>query len=145
MIYLSEDDILSINKKLVLKYGGIYYEGTKNIKNNNSFEFLLTAPSQNMFGVERYANIFDKAAAYLFYIIKDHIFCDGNKRTGMVAAFTFLDINGFEISETVSNKRIVNYAEKIAGCTPNIKDISNWLKKIVKLNKQTASNKSPQI
>jgi death-on-curing protein len=99
MIYLTKEQIMSINKDMVLYFGGAYYEGSCNIKNDNSFGYVLSAPNQEIFGVERHASIFNKAAAYLFYIIKDHIFCDGNKRTGMVAAFTFLDINGIEISK----------------------------------------------
>jgi death-on-curing protein len=130
MIYLTRDDILSINKDMVLSYGGIYYNGVKNLKNKNSFEFLLSAQNQNIFGTDRYPTIFDKAATYAFYIIKDHIFCDGNKRTAMIAAFTFLDINGIEISEMVNTKRIVTYAEKIASCKPKIHQISKWLKRI---------------
>jgi death-on-curing protein len=134
MIYLTKEDIISINKDMISSFGGVYYEGVYNIKNDNSFEFLLTAPNQELFGVERYPTIFDKAAAYLFYIIKDHIFCDGNKRTGMIAAFTFLDINGVgEISKKVERKRIVNYAERIAGCKPSIENISCWLRGIVRI------------
>jgi death on curing protein len=37
------------------------------------------------------------AAAYLFHIVKNHPFLDGNKRTGAVTALVFLDINGVEI------------------------------------------------
>jgi len=133
MIFLTEEEILSINKELILSYGGIYYVGMKNIKNDNSFKYVLSAPIQKIFGIERYPNIFDKAAAYLFYIIKDHIFCDGNKRTGMMVAFTFLDINGIEISQAVGTKRIINYAERIAGCKPTILHISKWLKRISKV------------
>jgi death-on-curing protein len=130
MIYLSEDDIISINKEMISSYGGIYYDGIRNILNDNSLKYLLAAPSQGVFGIERYPNIFDKAATYVFFIIKDHIFCDGNKRTGMMATFTFLYINGIEISEMVTTKRIVHYAERIAGCKPNIEHISKWLKRV---------------
>ncbi len=130
MIYLTREQIISINKDMILSFGGSYYEGISNIKNDNSFGYILLAPDQKVFGVERYPNVFDKAAAYLFFIIKDHIFCDGNKRTGMIAAFTFLDLNGIEISRKVNWNRIVNYAERIAGCKPNIDQISKWLKRI---------------
>jgi death-on-curing protein len=133
MIYLTKEEIISINKDMILSFGGAYYEGSCNIKNDNSFGYLLSAPNQEVFGIERYPSIFDKAAAYLFYIIKDHIFCDGNKRTGMVAAFTFFDINGIEISNKVNRKRIVNYAERIAGCKPSIEQISQWLKRIARI------------
>jgi death-on-curing protein len=36
------------------------------------------------------------AAAYLFYICKNHPFVDGNKRTAMMAAIVFLRLNGIE-------------------------------------------------
>jgi death on curing protein len=37
--------------------------------------------------------IFEMAAAYLFHIVKNHPFVDGNKRAGAMAAFTFLKLN----------------------------------------------------
>jgi death-on-curing protein len=37
------------------------------------------------------------SAAYLFHIVQNHPFVDGNKRAGAVAALVFLDLNGIEI------------------------------------------------
>lgn len=34
------------------------------------------------------------AAAYLFHIVQNHPFIDGNERVGAVAAFVFLALNG---------------------------------------------------
>ena len=39
------------------------------------------------------------AAAYLFYLVKNHAFIDGNKRVTTAAALVFLDLNGVEIRE----------------------------------------------
>jgi death-on-curing protein len=36
------------------------------------------------------------AAAYLFHLVKDHPFIDGNKRVGAVTALVFLELNGFD-------------------------------------------------
>ena len=36
------------------------------------------------------------AASYLFHLVKNHPFVYGNKRVGAVAAFVFLDLNGFD-------------------------------------------------
>jgi len=126
--YLSKEEIIYLNKIMIDIYGGIYFEGGCNIKNLNSFEFLLAAPKQNIFGKELYHSVFLKAATYLFYIIKDHTFNDGNKRTGMMAAFLFLAKNNIIIREHVNSIMIVNYAERIASCKPTINNISNWLK-----------------
>lgn len=42
-------------------------------------------------------SVFDLAAAYAFGIIRSHPFVDGNKRTGFLAAYVFLDLNGREL------------------------------------------------
>lgn len=39
----------------------------------------------------------EKAAAYGFFLTLNHAFVDGNKRTGLLALTTFLDINGYEL------------------------------------------------
>jgi death-on-curing protein len=40
----------------------------------------------------------DQAGAYMFYIIKNHVFMDGNKRTGLASAVTFLQWNNIMIA-----------------------------------------------
>jgi death-on-curing protein len=41
------------------------------------------------------------AGALCFYLVKSHAFIDGNKRTGALAAITFLNTNGWDISYSV--------------------------------------------
>jgi death-on-curing protein len=41
--------------------------------------------------------LFDKAAAYLYHIVKNHPFIDGNKRTGFACCDVFLRINGYRL------------------------------------------------
>jgi len=43
-------------------------------------------------------NLFEMAAAYLFHIVMNHPFLDGNKRTGAAAALVFLFLNGIEVT-----------------------------------------------
>jgi death-on-curing protein len=38
------------------------------------------------------------AAAYLFHLVSNHPFVDGNKRIGLIAALVFLDLNGVSIA-----------------------------------------------
>ena len=56
------------------------------------------AQPQVGFGGE-YAHAFphEMAAAYLFHLVSDHPFCDGNKRVGLHAALVVLDLNGVEL------------------------------------------------
>jgi death on curing protein len=41
--------------------------------------------------------LFDMAGAYLFHIVSNHPFVDGNKRAGLLSALVFLDLNGVTI------------------------------------------------
>ena len=53
------------------------------------------AQPEAMFGGEYlHPDLSAMAAAYLFHIVKNHPFVDGNKRTGATAAVTFLLLNG---------------------------------------------------
>jgi death-on-curing protein len=59
-----------------------------------------------------HSEICQVAAVYAYHIIKNHPFIDGNKRTGMVAALTFLYLNHYEIN--VSQDDIYYFAMGIA-------------------------------
>ena len=44
-----------------------------------------------------HGDIFEMAAAYLYHIVQNHPFVDGNKRTSAAAAIVFLAINDIQI------------------------------------------------
>lgn len=50
-----------------------------------------------MFGEYLHESVFDKSAAYLFHIISNDAFVDGNKRTGAAVSLIFLHQNDCEI------------------------------------------------
>src|SRR5690606_14629363 len=66
--------------------------GAAGIRDEGMLESALFRPEQKL----AYGNpdIFELAAAYLFGIVKNHPFVDGNKRTGFAAADLFLYFNG---------------------------------------------------
>lgn len=47
-----------------------------------------------------HADLFEMAAAYLFHLVQNHPFVDGNKRVGAVAAIVFLVLNDQDIKVT---------------------------------------------
>ena len=121
MIYLERAEILWINRTFIFEKGGSYYEADDNVLNRNSFEYMIDAPKSILYGIELYQDVYVKAAVYPFLIINDHIFHDGNKRTGTEAAFLFLAKNGLRIKTVVTSPMIVFYAEKIAEKHLNIR------------------------
>jgi death-on-curing protein len=62
----------------------------------NLLASAVPAPQSSFGGKSPYLDIVEVAAAYLFYICRNHPFLDGNKRTAMMAAIVFLRLNGIE-------------------------------------------------
>src|SRR5688572_1952868 len=54
----------------------------------------LAVPRSGIGGEYFHADLFEMAAAYLFHLVRNHPFVDGNKRTGTVAAIQYLWLNG---------------------------------------------------
>lgn len=76
-----------------------------------------------------YPYLSDKAALYCHHIICNHIFSDGNKRTGLAAALQFLNLNGSTLSASVDNKMLTDFIFSIASGAVNLEDCRLWFDK----------------
>jgi death-on-curing protein len=91
--HLAYDDILELQQEALELYGG-----RPGIFNKDGVDAALGAVLQ-FCGYHPEADILEVAAAYAFYIGQENAFVDGNKRTGLSAALTFLDGNDFSIAD----------------------------------------------
>jgi death on curing protein len=66
----------------------ILFGGSAGIRDEGLIESTL-ASARNTF-LYRYGDLFEIAASYAFHIAEAQVFLDGNKRTAMAAALTFL-------------------------------------------------------
>lgn len=73
------------------------YGGDPGIRDVGLLQSAIAAPQAAFGGTFLHKDLFEQAAAYLFHIVQNHPFVDGNKRTGAAAAIIFLDLNGVEI------------------------------------------------
>ncbi len=87
--YLTYDEVLGLHRSSVLRWGGC--EG---LRDKGALESSVAMPTTLVFGVERFPTLEAKAAAYCWFIARNHPFVDGNKRTALAAAFVFLVVNG---------------------------------------------------
>jgi death-on-curing protein len=70
--------------------------GQDGIRNDHGLESALAQPKNVFFYGE--GDLFDLAAAYAYHIAENQPFIDGNKRTAITAALTFLEVNGVSTS-----------------------------------------------
>ena len=60
----------------------------------------VARPRATAFGLDAYPTLLTKAAALMQSLARNHSLVDGNKRTAWAAAWTFLTINGTELSSS---------------------------------------------
>ena len=87
-IWLLESAVLAVHNMMIARFGG-----TDGVRDRGLLESALARPT-NIYKFDQSAQIAQLAAAYAGGIIQNHPFVDGNKRTGFMAAYVFLDING---------------------------------------------------
>ena len=90
--FLTVEDILYIHRDQIERYGGEH-----GVRDQHLLESAIAQPQATGGGQYLHSDVFEMAAAYLFHIVQNHPFVDGNKRTGAVAALVFLDWNHVRI------------------------------------------------
>jgi death on curing protein len=90
--FLTLEDIFEIHALQLNRYGG-----GEGIRDRGLLESAAAQPMATFDGDFVHNGFFEMAAAYLFHIVSNHPFVDGNKRTGLLSALVFLDLNGIII------------------------------------------------
>lgn len=93
--FLTLDEVLAIHADQIERYGGMAA-----IRDMGLLLSAINMPRASFGGSYLHTDLFEMAAAYLFHIVQNHPFVDGNKRTGTVAGIVFLALNGIEVTAT---------------------------------------------
>lgn len=89
--HLTVDIVLEIHAAAIADFGG-----SDGLRERALLESAVAAPQATYGGESVYADVPEMAAAYLFYICRNHPFIDGNKRAALGACLVFLRLNAFE-------------------------------------------------
>ena len=72
------------------------FSGAEGLREPSLLESAVAAPQVTIGGYSPFADLAEVAAAYLFYLCRNHPFLDGNKRTALGACLVVLRLNGVE-------------------------------------------------
>ena len=89
--HLTVEIVREIHAEAIAKFGGS--DGVRDVA---LLESAVGAPQASCGGKSPYADLAEVAAAYLFYLCRNHPFIDGNKRAALGACLVFLRLNGIE-------------------------------------------------
>lgn len=90
--FLDMARVLELHSELIAHYGG-----TLGVRDPGLLQSAIAMPEAGFYGAYLHTDLFEMAAAYLFHIVQNHPFLDGNKRTGAAAALVFLAMNDVQI------------------------------------------------
>ncbi|MCC7375942.1 MAG: type II toxin-antitoxin system death-on-curing family toxin [Verrucomicrobiales bacterium] len=89
--HLTVEIVREIHAEAIAQFGG-----SDGVRDLALLESAVAAPQASIGGQSPYSDLAEVAAAYLFYLCRNHPFIDGNKRTALGACLVFLRLNGME-------------------------------------------------
>ena len=118
--WLSKQQVLAIHDMQLSWHGG-----ASGIRDEGLLESAL-ARAQNIASYsEETPSLAVLAAAYGSGIVRNHPFVDGNKRTALVATFTFIERNGFRVMASQEDAYFAFY--DLAAGKLSEKELAQWL------------------
>lgn len=127
MIFLTKRQIVIINRLTISAHGGNFVS-PDNFLHESSLDYLVDIVNAELFGEKMYPEIYHQAGVYLFNIISNHIFTDGNKRTGLGACLAFLKLNRFKLHDNISDALLTDFILSVASAEQTLESVQTWLK-----------------
>ena len=93
VVFIEKEHIFRLHKLAIGNYGG-----AEDVRDANLVDSAISQPMATFGGEFLHTSIYEMAAAYFFHISQNQGFADGNKRTGFLALFAFLRINGYDLT-----------------------------------------------
>ncbi|NJO93150.1 MAG: type II toxin-antitoxin system death-on-curing family toxin [Hydrococcus sp. RM1_1_31] len=121
--WLDIHDICAIHGEILAESGG-----APGILNKGTLESTLNKP-RNLYHYGNDVTLYELAASYGYGLVKNHCFVDGNKRIALIAVYTFLSVNGIELtaSEVDAAGFFLDLAASLETQEENMKKLAYWL------------------
>ena len=122
IVWLLHETIIAIHHRQIAEHGG-----SEALRDEEPLSSALARPPNLLAYGEPPPDLASLAAAYAYGIASDHPFVDGNRRTALVAARTFLILNGVDLDATQDDKFLtfLNLAEGAI----SEEELADWIRK----------------
>lgn len=91
--FIDKEHIFRLHKLAIEDFGG-----ATDVRDAALVDSAIAQPMATFGGEYLHTTIQEMAAAYYYHISQNQGFSDGNKRTGFLALFAFLKINGYDLT-----------------------------------------------
>jgi death-on-curing protein len=121
VVFLTLDDIIESHQNQIDTYGGSH-----GIRDIGLLESAIAQPEASFGGQYLHADIFEMAAAYLYHLVMNHPFVDGNKRVGLEASLIFLEVN--DASLIANDEQLVELVLKTTAGQTGKREIAEFFR-----------------
>ncbi|MEX2288288.1 MAG: type II toxin-antitoxin system death-on-curing family toxin [Planctomycetaceae bacterium] len=94
-LFLTLAEVMAIHRDQIRRYGG-----ASGVRDDGLLQSAVAVPRATFGGHYLHSDLYEMAAAYLYHLVSNHPFVDGNKRVGAVAADVFLALNNVRLVAT---------------------------------------------
>ena len=126
IVWLLEETITAIHHRQIAEHGG-----GEGLRDEGLLLSALARPQNLLEYSEPAPDLASLAAAYAYGTARNHPFVDGNKRTALVAARTFLILNGVDLEATQDDK-VLTFLNLAEG-TISEEELADWIRKRIHL------------
>jgi death-on-curing protein len=120
IIFLSVEDVLLLHSDTMSHEGGL-----SGIRDHGLLDAAVAMPRQQFGGEYLHPDLPAMAAAYLYHLAQNHPFHDGNKRVAVMAAYVFLDVNGWDLD--VPPSELETITRQVASGDTRKDDLIKWM------------------
>jgi len=129
--HLTVEAVKAIHREVLIAHGG-----APGIRDQTLLESAVAAPQATMMGQPLISDPIEIAAAYLFYICRNHPFVDGNKRTALAACLVFLEGNDLLPSVKLAMDEWENFVLDLAASKLDRDATTQRLRKLLKRSRK---------
>jgi death on curing protein len=121
-VWMEKEEVLVIHELQLTEHGS-----AEAVRDEGLLESALARPKNLLAYAEEPNSLTQMASAYSFGLASNHPFIDGNKRTALVVALTFLELNRIEISTSQEDIYMIFWL--VAQGKSSEKELTAWLDK----------------
>jgi death on curing protein len=126
IVWLLEETLTAIHHRQIAEHGG-----SEGLRDEGLLLSALARPQNLLAYGEPAPDLASLAAAYAYGIARNHPFVDGNKRTALVAARTFLILNAVDLKATQDDK-VLTFLNLAEGAISE-EELADWIRKRIHL------------
>ena len=122
IVWLLEETLTAIHHRQIAEHGG-----SEGLRDEGLLLSALARPENLLAYGEPAPDLASLAAAYAYGIARNHPFVDGNKRCALVAARTFLILNGVDLDAT-QDEKFLTFLNLAEGAISE-EELADWIRR----------------